>query len=80
MIKLVGLIPLLPLIGFVIIGFLGKKLSKGLVGFIASGAVLAAFAISLGIFFELTVVISFLWTLEIFPLVINTSVFFKYGT
>ncbi len=54
MIKLVGLIPLLPLIGFVIIGFLGKKLSKGLVGFIASGAVLAAFAISLGIFFELT--------------------------
>ncbi len=53
MIKLVWLVPLLPLIGFLIIGFLGKKLSKGLVGTIASGAVLAAFAISLGIFFEL---------------------------
>lgn len=53
MIKLVWLVPLLPLIGFLIIGFLGKKLSKGLVGTIASGVVLAAFAVSLGIFFEL---------------------------
>ncbi|MBL7883666.1 MAG: NADH-quinone oxidoreductase subunit L [Bacteroidia bacterium] len=53
MIKLVWLVPLLPLIGFVIIGFFGKKLSKGLVGTIASGAVLGAFAVSLGIFFEL---------------------------
>lgn len=53
MIKLVGLVPLLPLIGFVIIGFFGKKLSKGLVGTIGSGVVLGAFAISLGIFFEL---------------------------
>ncbi|MBN8695377.1 MAG: NADH-quinone oxidoreductase subunit L [Bacteroidetes bacterium] len=53
MIKLVWLVPLLPLIGFLIIGFLGKKLSKGLVGTIASGMVLAAFAVSLGIFFEL---------------------------
>lgn len=53
MIKLVWLVPLLPLIGFMIIGFFGKKLSKGLVGTIASGAVLGAFAVSLGIFFEL---------------------------
>ncbi|MBL7888877.1 MAG: NADH-quinone oxidoreductase subunit L [Bacteroidia bacterium] len=53
MIKLVWLVPLLPLIGFLIIGFLGKKLSKGLVGTIASGVVLTAFAVSLGIFFEL---------------------------
>lgn len=53
MIKLVGLVPLLPLVGFLIIGFFGKKLSKGLAGIIGSGAVLAAFAIALGIFFDL---------------------------
>jgi len=53
MIKLVWLVPLLPLIGFLIVGLFGKKLSKGLVGTIASGAVLGAFAVSLGIFFEL---------------------------
>jgi NADH-quinone oxidoreductase subunit L len=52
MIKLVGLIPLLPLIGFLIVGLFGKKLSKGLVGVIACGSVLAAFIISLGVFFE----------------------------
>lgn len=54
MIKLVCLVPLLPLIGFVIIGLFGKKLSKGLVGIIGSGVVLGAFAIALGIFFELS--------------------------
>lgn len=53
MIKLVALVPLLPLIGFVIIGLFGKKLSKALVGTIGSGVVLGAFIISLGIFFEL---------------------------
>ena len=53
MIKLVWLVPLLPLIGFIIIGLFGKKLSKGIVGIIGSGAVLGAFAIALGIFFEL---------------------------
>jgi len=53
MIKLIGLVPLLPLIGFVIIGLFGKKLSKLIVGVIGSGAVLGAFAISLGVFFEL---------------------------
>jgi NADH-quinone oxidoreductase subunit L len=54
MIKLVGLVPLLPLIGFVIIGLFGKSLSKGIVGIIGCGSVLAAFAVSLGIFLELT--------------------------
>src|SRR5437868_5589989 len=54
MIKLVALVPLLPLIGFVIIGLFGKKLSKAVVGTIGSGVILAAFAIALGIFFELT--------------------------
>jgi NADH-quinone oxidoreductase subunit L len=54
MIKLVWLVPLLPLIGFVIIGLFGKKLSKGLVGTIGSGVVLGSFAVALGIFFELS--------------------------
>ncbi|MES2593495.1 MAG: NADH-quinone oxidoreductase subunit L [Bacteroidota bacterium] len=54
MIKLVYLVPLLPLIGFLIIGLFGKKLSKGLVSVVGCGSVLGAFAVSLGIFFELT--------------------------
>ncbi len=53
MIKLIGLVPLLPLIGFVVIGLFRKKLSKTIVGVIGSGAVLVAFAIALGVFFEL---------------------------
>ncbi|MGQ0829777.1 MAG: NADH-quinone oxidoreductase subunit L [Bacteroidota bacterium] len=54
MIQLVYLIPLLPLIGFMTIGLLGKKLSKLLVSIIGCGSVLGAFAIAVGIFFELT--------------------------
>jgi NADH-quinone oxidoreductase subunit L len=53
MIQLAWLIPLLPLIGFLIIGFGGKKLSKNLVSIIGCGSVLAAFAIAIGIFFQL---------------------------
>lgn len=53
MIKLVALIPLFPLIGFIINGFFGKKISKSLSGTIASVAVLASFIVSLLIFFEL---------------------------
>jgi NADH-quinone oxidoreductase subunit L len=53
MIKLVALIPLFPLIGFLINGFFGKKISKGLSGTIATLAVLASFIVSLLIFFEL---------------------------
>lgn len=53
MIKLVTLVPLFPLAGFLINGFFGKKLSKGLSGAIASIAVLASFVVSLGIFIEL---------------------------
>jgi NADH-quinone oxidoreductase subunit L len=53
MIKLVGLVPLLPLIGFLIIGLFGKKLSKGIVGIIGSGVVFVSFAIAVGIFLEL---------------------------
>jgi NADH-quinone oxidoreductase subunit L len=53
MVKLVALIPLFPLLGFLINGFFGKKISKGLSGTIASLAVLASFIVSLLIFFNL---------------------------
>ena len=53
MIDLVFLIPLLPLIGFLIIGTIGKNLSNSIVGIIGSGTVLGAFAISLAVFFTL---------------------------
>jgi NADH-quinone oxidoreductase subunit L len=53
MIKLVALVPLFPLLGFVITGFFGKSLSKALAGIVASGAILLSFIISLLIFIEL---------------------------
>lgn len=48
--KLIALIPLLPFIGFLINGLGRKYLSKGLIGIIGSGTVLASFIISLVIF------------------------------
>ncbi len=66
MIKLVWLIPLLPLIGFIIIGLFGKKLSKGIVGTIGSGVILGSFIISLGIFFELKGGVQKEYTIELF--------------
>jgi NADH-quinone oxidoreductase subunit L len=53
MIKLIALVPLFPLIGFLINGFFGKKISKGLSGIIASGSVFASFVVSVLIFVEL---------------------------
>ncbi len=53
MIKLIPLVPLFPLIGFLINGFFGKKISKSLSGMIASVSVLAAFVVSVLIFVEL---------------------------
>lgn len=53
MIKLAALVPLFPLLGFLINGFFGKKLSKGLSGTIASLSILASFVVSLLIFIEL---------------------------
>ncbi len=49
---LVGLIPLLPLLGWFITGLFGKKLSRTAAGLIACSTVLGSFAISLGLFFE----------------------------
>lgn len=53
MLQLIALVPLLPLIGFLINGIGNKSLSKSLVGIIGSGTMLLSFIISLGIFFEL---------------------------
>lgn len=53
MIKLVALIPLFPLLGFLINGFFGKKIGKGLSGTIACISVLASFIVSVVIFIEL---------------------------
>jgi len=49
---LVYLVPLFPLIGFLINGLGRKSLSKSLIGIIGSGSILASFAISVGIFLE----------------------------
>lgn len=46
------LVPLLPLLGWAVIGLFGKNLSKNLVGIIGCGSVLGAFIISIGIFSE----------------------------
>jgi NADH-quinone oxidoreductase subunit L len=53
MIKLIALVPLFPLIGFLINGFFGKKMSKGMSGGIACISVLASFIISVLAFIEL---------------------------
>ena len=50
--KYIWLIPLLPLAGFVINGLGRNTLPKAVIGFIGSLLVLAAFAISCGVFFE----------------------------
>jgi NADH-quinone oxidoreductase subunit L len=52
MTNLVYLVPLFPLIGFLINGIFWKKMPKSAGGWIGSLAVLASFAVSLGIFFE----------------------------
>ena len=50
--KLVYLVPLFPLIGFLINGLGRKSLSKTLIGIIGSGAILASFIVSLVLFFD----------------------------
>jgi NADH-quinone oxidoreductase subunit L len=50
--NLVWLVPLLPLIGFLINGLLRKSLSKPMIGIIGSGVILASFIVSVLIFLE----------------------------
>ncbi|HMI04453.1 MAG TPA: NADH-quinone oxidoreductase subunit L [Pedobacter sp.] len=52
-IDLVWLVPLIPLIGFILNGLGRNTFSKGLIGFIGSGAIFISFAISIGIFLAL---------------------------
>ncbi|SFG59260.1 NADH-quinone oxidoreductase subunit L [Pedobacter insulae] len=51
--SLLWLIPLLPLLGFVINGLGRNTLSKSLIGIIGSGVILASFTLSIAMFFEL---------------------------
>jgi NADH-quinone oxidoreductase subunit L len=53
MIDLVWLVPLIPLLGFIINGLGRDTLSKNLIGFIGCGVIFLSFALSLGIFLEL---------------------------
>ncbi|HRG58240.1 MAG TPA: NADH-quinone oxidoreductase subunit L [Bacteroidia bacterium] len=53
MIKLVALVPLFPLLGFIITGLFGKSLSKTFAGIVASGAILLSFIVSLLLFIQL---------------------------
>ncbi|HEY0670020.1 MAG TPA: NADH-quinone oxidoreductase subunit L [Sphingobacteriaceae bacterium] len=53
MIDLVWIVPLLPLIGFLLIGLGRNMLSKAIIGFIGCTTVLVSFIISIGIFLEL---------------------------
>src|SRR5215208_6160393 len=53
MIKLAALVPLFPLIGFLVNGFFGKKLSKSVSGALACISILVSFIVSVGIFIEL---------------------------
>jgi len=52
--QLVYLVPLFPLIGFLINGLLRKQLSKPLTGFIGCGAILASFIVSIVLFLDVT--------------------------
>ncbi len=54
MIQLSWLIPVFPLIGWLLTGLFGKRMSNGLSGAIACLAILASFGLSAGVFFELT--------------------------
>src|SRR6266852_3971517 len=52
MINYIYLVPLFPLIGFLINGLFRRSLSKSLSGLIGSGTILASFIISIIIFFQ----------------------------
>lgn len=53
MTQFIYLVPLFPLIGFLLNGLLWKSMPKKAAGFIACTAMLASFAVSLAIFFEI---------------------------
>jgi len=53
MVNYLWLIPLLPLMGAVVNGVFGKRLSKGVIGLVAMGTVLLSFAISAGAWLQM---------------------------
>jgi NADH-quinone oxidoreductase subunit L len=53
MLQLVWIIPFIPLIGFVINGLFGKKISKSMVGMVGAGTVLVSFILSLICFIQI---------------------------
>lgn len=53
MIDYVWLVPLLPLLGFLINGLLGKKLGESVVSWVGCGSVGLSFLVSIGVLFEL---------------------------
>src|SRR5690349_19552234 len=50
---LIGLVPLLPVLGFLILSLNVNRLSKGTASVVACGSVLLSFLISIYLFFEL---------------------------
>lgn len=53
MIDYIWLVPLLPLLGFLINGLFGKRLGNSLIGWVGCGSIGLSFLISIGVFFEL---------------------------
>ena len=54
MISLSWLVPLLPLLGFIVVGVLNKRISVNLSGAIASAAVFLSFLISCALFYAVS--------------------------
>ena len=73
--KLIPLVPLFPLVGFIICGLFGKKLPKATVGLIASGAILLSFAVTVMLFMNIheTVVAKVFTWIHFGDLTINFS-------
>lgn len=74
MINLVWLVPLLPLIGFLINGLGRNTIPRAIVGWIGCLTVFASFALSLGIFFELNSSVIKSFTVPIFDWISAGSV------
>lgn len=66
MIHFVPLIPILPLLGFIIIGLFGKSLSKNTSGIIACTTIAIAFILSIGVFFQVRTIEAHTLTINLF--------------
>jgi NADH-quinone oxidoreductase subunit L len=66
MVKFVTLVPLFPLLGFLINALFGKKLGKGMVATVAWGCVLISFVLSILIFFDINAQTEKAFTYQLF--------------